>query len=66
MVGIGAMKGRLKQLELRRGEVLKTIKDLQREVSEIERDARILAEAISEAEPPKDKKPAASSAEEVK
>lgn len=54
---VGAMKARLKQLELRRGEIKKQMDDLQRESREVERDARILAGAIDDIENPKPVKP---------
>lgn len=47
-------KRRLGALELRRGELRKEIEDRMREIQDIERDARILAEAIEAAEAPAD------------
>lgn len=63
---VGAMKARHKELELRRGALLKHKEDLDREVKEIDRDCRILATAIHDAEaPPKTPEPA-KSGEKVK
>lgn len=50
------MKARLATLEHRRGELRKEIEDRDREIKEIDRDARILALAIEEAERPPEKK----------
>lgn len=54
---MAGMKARLRALELRRGALLVEIEDRTREVNEIERDGRILALAIDEAENPEPDQP---------
>lgn len=46
-VTVGAMQARLNDLELLRGDRLKQRDNLEREIAEIDRDCRILAEALA-------------------